>query len=924
MRSHLSTGSWLAILVFVSACDCGGGETTDGGVGADGATMDGALRDGAACTPERSCLSGRLCCEDGEECVDDRYCLPICDNTRCGDNGSICCDAGEICLDGVVCAASCAADETVCGASLDTCCAAGQACVNDACVTPGDACVDDYDCLTEGDYCELTIGHCLAIPDVDPACEILPDFDDIELEVEWHWSGVMAGGQMYQHVAATPAVGDVSGDGIPDVVVPAYRTGDDAILVALSGADGTLLWSIGPGADDPDWISPPAVGNLDPSDDALEIVYALQGGGIRVVDGDGTTQLGRRTTGGAGATRSAPSIADMDGDGTPDVIVGCHAMNGLDISTAAMDFFDHGTCLAPTQSFTTTVVADLDGDGLPEVTSGGAAYQIGATAADETLWTRAGTPHGLPAVADLDGDGAPEVIVVRSGTAIVIDGATGAMRIGPGGSWVDTTLSIPGGGQGGAPTVADFDADGQPEFATAGQGQYIVYDPDCTATPPRSGGACASGATNLILWQAPTQDISSSVTGSSVFDFQGDGVAEVVYNDECFLHVYDGRDGREVLMTPRPSSSRTALEYPLVVDVDRDGNSEIVVPSNSDQNRARPLHRGMADRARDDDAPGRVRERHERHLRLRRPRGPLGTNAPDMERVRVPRDQRGRPRGDPHDRARQLDRPGAEQLPAERPGRGRVQRAEPDRDPRSDRAMRGGRDPTLGGRAQLRQPRRARRRRDRAGADGARARGRRRHRDDVAPAPPGRDRARHGARERHPVRHRPHVRGARRRRHRRDAGPRVQRGRQHSDRLGDVPGLRVSDDARTRPPSAERRILMAAGLFGATAVLAGAFGAHALRERLAPDLLSAWDTAARYHLVHAVAMLGSAWASARFGGRAAAVSAIAFGAGITLFSGSLYTLALTGTTWLGAVTPLGGLAFVAGWIALGWAGWRGR
>ena len=64
---------------------------------------------------------------------------------------------------------------------------------------------------------------------------------------------------------------------------------------------------------------------------------------------------------------------------------------------------------------------------------------------------------------------------------------------------------------------------------------------------------------------------------------EGDGAAEVVYNDECFLHIYDGRDGSEVLSAPRPNSSRTGLEYPLVVDVDRDGNSEIVVPANRDQ-----------------------------------------------------------------------------------------------------------------------------------------------------------------------------------------------------------------------------------------------------------------------------------------------------------------------------------------------------
>jgi hypothetical protein len=120
---------------------------------------------------------------------------------------------------------------------------------------------------------------------------------------------------------------------------------------------------------------------------------------------------------------------------------------------------------------------------------------------------------------------------------------------------------------------------------------YAVYDPDCVPAamrrPGRAAGDCAPGTTNFLRWSSATQDLSSSVTGSSVFDFQGDGVAEVVYNDECWLHVYDGSTGAEVLMMPRPNSSRTALEYPIVADVDRDGNSEIIVPANDDQAVAR-------------------------------------------------------------------------------------------------------------------------------------------------------------------------------------------------------------------------------------------------------------------------------------------------------------------------------------------------
>jgi hypothetical protein len=84
-----------------------------------------------------------------------------------------------------------------------------------------------------------------------------------------------------------------------------------------------------------------------------------------------------------------------------------------------------------------------------------------------------------------------------------------------------------------------------------------------------------------VLWSVATQDVSSSVTGSSLFDFQGDGTAEVVYNDECHLYVLDGKTGAELMKLA--NTSRTAMEYPLIADVDGDNNSEFVVPANDDQ-----------------------------------------------------------------------------------------------------------------------------------------------------------------------------------------------------------------------------------------------------------------------------------------------------------------------------------------------------
>ncbi|OGK97963.1 MAG: hypothetical protein A3I14_12975 [Candidatus Rokubacteria bacterium RIFCSPLOWO2_02_FULL_73_56] len=105
----------------------------------------------------------------------------------------------------------------------------------------------------------------------------------------------------------------------------------------------------------------------------------------------------------------------------------------------------------------------------------------------------------------------------------------------------------------------------------------------------------------------------------------------------------------------------------------------------------------------------------------------------------------------------------------------------------------------------------------------------------------------------------------------------------------------------------------------ALAVALGAFAAHGLRGRVAPELLQTFETGARYHMYHALGLLAAAWAATRWPGGATTAAGWLFVAGTVLFAGSLYLLVLTGQRWLGAVTPLGGAAFIAGWLALAWA-----
>jgi uncharacterized membrane protein YgdD (TMEM256/DUF423 family) len=121
----------------------------------------------------------------------------------------------------------------------------------------------------------------------------------------------------------------------------------------------------------------------------------------------------------------------------------------------------------------------------------------------------------------------------------------------------------------------------------------------------------------------------------------------------------------------------------------------------------------------------------------------------------------------------------------------------------------------------------------------------------------------------------------------------------------------------------ERIFFTLGSLSGLIAVAAGAFGAHSLRDRLSADLLATFETGARYQMYHALALLLAAWATTRWPGPLTSAAGWLFVAGTLIFSGSLYALSLSGLRWLGAITPLGGVAFIGGWLCLALAAWRG-
>jgi len=122
---------------------------------------------------------------------------------------------------------------------------------------------------------------------------------------------------------------------------------------------------------------------------------------------------------------------------------------------------------------------------------------------------------------------------------------------------------------------------------------------------------------------------------------------------------------------------------------------------------------------------------------------------------------------------------------------------------------------------------------------------------------------------------------------------------------------------------AERIFFVIGAVCGGFGVAAGAFGAHALKGRLTSEMLAVFETGVRYQLVHALGLLAVGWAAGRWTSGAVRAAGWMFAVGVFLFSGSLYVLCLTGVRTLGAITPIGGAAFIAGWLLLAWGAWRG-
>lgn len=120
----------------------------------------------------------------------------------------------------------------------------------------------------------------------------------------------------------------------------------------------------------------------------------------------------------------------------------------------------------------------------------------------------------------------------------------------------------------------------------------------------------------------------------------------------------------------------------------------------------------------------------------------------------------------------------------------------------------------------------------------------------------------------------------------------------------------------------DRTFVILGALSAFLGVAAGAFGAHGLKDRLTAEMLSAFEAGVRYQMYHAFALIAAAWMQSKWPSPFVTAGGWLFVIGTVLFCGSLYLMSVSGTRWLGAITPLGGLSFLAGWVCLAWAACR--
>ena len=402
---------------------------------------------------------------------------------------------------------------------------------------------------TGTDVCELTLDPPGTV-DTDASCEALVDIL-AGMDVEWQWTGDKTYPD-YNGVIAAPAVGDVDGDGVPDVVfttIAGAAYNYPGLLIVLDGATGAeklMVDSVGK----KDLISGSSgvvLADLD-GDGQVEIVVVTSGLSLAAFHADGSLVFQTATRPDDMAPWTSPFVADLDHDGQAELIAGRTIFGSNGAFKHANDGNGWGGITF------SSIVSDMDNDYQNEILTGNIAFDPNG----DSLWDLDQSdklPDGNPVIADFDGDGKGEELISDYGTGTVtMIEDDGTIAWGPKTLWT--------GGGGGPPAVADFNGDGSLDAVIYGFGSIVMLDSD-----------------GNVEWEKTVADGGFGLAGVSGYDFDGDGVPEVVFADNEAVKVFDGKTG-DVKLQYTDHSGLTIAGFPVVADVDGDGQPEVIVGSN--------------------------------------------------------------------------------------------------------------------------------------------------------------------------------------------------------------------------------------------------------------------------------------------------------------------------------------------------------
>ncbi len=630
-----------------SSCEAGKTKCANDGYCHEMAEIDGACSDSIPCQDGQFCKSNQCTnlLEIGEECLDDSECageaecLGYCTltNQKGGQacNDFITCSGEFECLDGVcrqVVVENAACDDvyicpkdTVCMMDKDS-----KKCIHTygECDTDDKCSKDSYCCMEEA----CTVKNVCIPYDFGPrqnqntSCSYKTVKGLFEAAIQCEWKAPEPGEPYPNHyqVLSSPVVANTPHDSglANEVIFISYNytdggawagRGDSAsyygVIRIVNAENCKLHESI---FDDNNRIiggSNLAVADVD-SDGFVEIfagrgTYQKSGAGGGLVAFHWNKDLEKyetwwKTTDGTSSADqtiawAGPAIHDINNDGIPEII----GYGGEVFNTLNGMRLNSGQLIDELSRF--PALGDLDNDGNVEIIGVTNVYRWNT---ETSKWEIAypninkalgygGAYHGYHfAFADF---GSPKKSELGEDLAEFeygkFDGKAEIVSCGGNRVYIadlnGTVLFQDDSSYGGGPcTIGDFDGDQIPEVAGAFGHYYAIFDPQCTEDNPKCAG-------KGILWKKASQDLSSRSTGSSLFDFDGDGAMEAVYADECYTRVYDGKTGDVLFSAYR--ASETWHEYPVIADIDNDESAEIIVGSNDVMScqSPDPIHRGL-------------------------------------------------------------------------------------------------------------------------------------------------------------------------------------------------------------------------------------------------------------------------------------------------------------------------------------------